>query len=74
MRHIPPSIESIGLERYLNEKVESHNNFGYQDFVIMLEQKLSKSSIAKAFGVNRNTIIKWIAIYEKEQVVNETDI
>lgn len=63
-----PSIEELGLKKYLDDTREIHNNYGYDDFVKMLTQEkpMGKSSLAKMFNVERNTIYRWISVYEKE--------
>ena len=63
-------IKKIGLQSYLDMTVSSHNSFGYDSFCTMLKNGVSKTSIAKAFGVSRFTILKWARIYnyEKDQI------
>ena len=71
MRQIPKreSIEDVGLEKFLDSTRDQHNGLGYAEFVQMLNSELnySKTQIATAFGVHRDTIYNWLAIYEKEQ-------
>lgn len=66
MRYKPPSIEEVGLKKYLNGSKELHNSYGYDDFVRLVESGLNKAGLAKAFQVERATIYKWLAIYETE--------
>lgn len=66
MRYRPPSIEDVGLKKYLNQSKETHNGYGYDDFVRLIESGLNKAGLAKAFQVERSTIYKWLAIYESE--------
>lgn len=64
-----PSIADEGLKNYLDRTTEEHNRKGYDDFVAMLtsDLKYSKRQIAAAFWVSRDTIYKWIRVYEQEQ-------
>lgn len=64
-----PSIADEGLKNYLDRTAEEHKGSGYDRFVEMLtsELKYSKRQIAAEFGVHRETIYKWINVYEKEQ-------
>jgi DNA invertase Pin-like site-specific DNA recombinase len=71
MRKIPktPTIEQEGLQKWLDRRKHEHNDKGYDDLIEMLESELnySKTQIALAFGVHRDTIYNWLAIHEKEQ-------
>lgn len=55
----------------MNEKAESHNNFDYRDFISMVDSGVSKQSIARAFGVSRNTVLKWLEIFKSEKLVSK---
>lgn len=59
------SIEEVGLKKFLDDSAERHNGYGYDDFV--KNQKLGKSGLAKLFGVDRDTIYRWLIVLEKEQ-------
>lgn len=65
-------IRKVGLKKYLNETREEHNGQGYDEFVFFTTTLVhnngtpDRSSIAKAFGVHRKTIYKWLDIYTKE--------
>lgn len=66
-----PSIDDIGLKQYLTDTAELHKGFSYEHFVAMLnpqipEEKVDKANMARAFGVGRHTIYKWIDIYNRE--------
>lgn len=61
----PMSIEDTGLEYYLNRTAPIHNGYGYDDFVKMVESDVNKANLAKAFKVDRKTIYKWLALYNK---------
>lgn len=60
-------IEDIGLRAYLDKTKEQHNNFGYEEFATMITVEVNKSNIARAFGVNRETVRRWIRIKEREE-------
>ena len=64
-----PSIADEGLEVYLNRTLPEHNDNGYAEFVEMLasDLKYSKRQIAAAFNVSRDTIYKWVGVYEGER-------
>jgi len=68
MRIIPKpfKISDVGLEHYLEITRSLHNNFGYPEFISMLENGVDKSNLAKAFGVSRNTIYSWLKELAKE--------
>lgn len=61
-RYIPPKIEDIGLEEYLNNTKHKHSGYDYSQFVSMLDKGVNKSNIARLFGVDRKTIVKWLVI------------
>lgn len=63
-RYVPPSIEEIGLQSYLNNNATSHNGYGFDDFVKLFSTGVNKVNLAKAFGVDRKTIDRWLEIYE----------
>lgn len=63
----PPTIESVGLKKYLMDTSEKHDGWGYFTFTKCINKGMSKSEIARTFKVSRNTIIKWVSIYEREQ-------
>ena len=63
MRHKPPTIEQIGLENYMTD-----NDYDYAEFRRRYGQlNEPKTVIARAFGVDRKTIDRWIAVFEKER-------
>jgi DNA invertase Pin-like site-specific DNA recombinase len=71
---IPRQIEDDGLEKWLNDRKEDHNNFGYDHFVTLVTKFTrpdgtvkNKSAIADAFNVERRTIARWINRYRTEQ-------
>lgn len=59
-------ISEIGLKQHLDDSRNVHNNFGYDNFVTMINADVNDSNIARAFGVNRKTIKKWINIYKEQ--------
>jgi hypothetical protein len=61
------SIVSRGLELHLSSTRHIHKGKKYEDLIDMLENKASHLYMARAFGVNKNTIYKWLAIYRDEQ-------
>lgn len=64
-RYVPQSIEDIGLEQHLNDTASQHKNNGYAEFLKLMEAEAPKASIARYFGVDRQTVIKWARIYER---------
>ena len=75
------SLEDMGLERYLNNSLESHNNHGYDDFVEQVKAlqqgksvgpfKVTKSAIGRMFNVHRHTVQSWIDLYNKDHEAND---
>lgn len=63
----PLKIEDIGLAKFLDDSADKHFGYGYRDFVGMLDRGLGKSDLAKAFGVNRKAIYRWLEVYKEEQ-------
>lgn len=63
------SIKKDGLQAYLDNTRSSHNGFGYDSFVSMveLEYRPSTASMAKIFSVSYKTMEKWILVYKLEQ-------
>jgi hypothetical protein len=70
-RYKPPTIANTGLSNYLDSTRVEHNGFSYVEFTKMVDNKLNASNIARAFGVDRRTIIKWVVILEKELAEND---
>lgn len=61
MSYTPPSIKSLGgLQKFLNDKKDDHNGYGYDDLVYMQKVQLSIRRIAFNFGVDPRTIKNWI--------------
>jgi hypothetical protein len=67
MKYKPPSIEEIGLDIYLDSRKEDHNDFGYHEFMKMVENEVNPTNIAKAFNVDRRTVIKWVQVYNQDK-------
>lgn len=57
----PPSIREVGLQKHLER-----SGHDYDLFVQLYNSGMSKSAMARRFGVIRLTIDKWIKIYELE--------
>ena len=66
MRYRPKTIEEVGLENHLNNTVDDHNGFDFSAFKRMYDANVNLSNLARSFNVDRRTISKWIAVYEKE--------
>lgn len=74
MRQVPKrtSIRDVGLQRYLDDTATSHNGKNHADFDRYLNepdefgQTIGPARIAKAFGVSRYTVYKWMKIYKEE--------
>lgn len=60
-----PSIRDEGLESYLDKNAEKHNDFGYIEFVKMIESRVNVANLARAFNVSPPTIANWIAILKE---------
>lgn len=63
----PDSIRSLGLRTHLNATVGDHKGRGYVSFVQMLEDDASINYMARAFGVTKNTVQKWLKIHREEK-------
>jgi hypothetical protein len=63
----PDSIIKIGLRNHLDSTADAHKGKRYKDLVEMVENRASNNYIARAFGVNKNTISKWLVIHDSEQ-------
>ena len=61
------SIRGIGLKAHLNSTASKHRNRTYADFLDMMENLAPQRYIARAFGVNKNTVAKWVEIHKDEQ-------
>jgi len=61
----PDSIGKVGLKEHLNNTAPKHKNKAYDDFIEMLDNKASVAYMARAFGVSRHTIYKWLMTLEK---------
>lgn len=63
------SIEKIGLKKYLQDTKDSHNNQGYEEFIFYINPKLKigQTAIGRLMNVHRNTIRRWVEVYEKEK-------
>lgn len=72
----PARIEDTGLAQFLDDTSHLHNNFGYDNFLSMVgdeflatnKTKVDKANIGRAFGVTRQTIIRWLKIYKAENM------
>jgi DNA invertase Pin-like site-specific DNA recombinase len=63
----PDSIRAVGLRVHLDSTADRHKKKDYVDFLEMLENRASNNYIARAFGVTKNTVSKWLLIYYEEQ-------
>lgn len=66
MNYRPMSIKREGLSKYLQRTSDRHNGFAYDEFLKLVEAKVTAANLAKAFKVNRVTITKWLHIHEDE--------
>ncbi len=64
---INPSIEDIGLEKYLNKTVAKHDGRDYNEWEKCIRKEVNISNLARLFNVSRPTAFKWMKIYQKEQ-------
>jgi hypothetical protein len=70
VKYTPPSIEKTGLKKYLDSTISIHNGYTYDDLVKMRQTTppVNKANMARIFQVDRQTIDKWLKIYEKEGI------
>lgn len=70
MKSIPKAerIADVGLRAYLDKTKDEHNDLGYDNFVSMINSGVNKSNLGRAFGVNRDTIYRWIRIKDTESL------
>lgn len=63
------NIETIGLEKYLEETKEYHNGEGYDRFIFYIRPELNikNTVIGRLMNVNRRTVERWIEVHDKEQ-------
>lgn len=66
VRYLPVSIKQEGLKKYLTRTTNEHDGYGYIAFVKELNKGQSPTSLARMFGVTRNTIYKWTKIHQSE--------
>jgi hypothetical protein len=68
MTQFPKSIESYGgIELYLNATKDEHNGLGFSNWLSMRKQGVDTANLARAFGVGRDTMYRWIKRYEWER-------
>lgn len=61
------SIRAMGLQHYLEIHAGLHHGKSYHDLLEMIRYKGSINYMARAFGVSKNTMQKWVKIYHEEQ-------
>ena len=61
------SIKYVGLKDWLNGSKAKHDGHDYDFFVDVFTKGVSKSNIARMFKVDRQTVIKWCAVYDAER-------
>lgn len=66
-RYIPPSIEQRGLRNYLEATRSEHKDQGYDAFITFADVA-TRTKLAELFGVDPDTIRRWIKVYNKEKV------
>lgn len=57
---MPVTIESLGLEKYLEYTKGDHNGLNYDDLLGMIQIKTPKVEIAKSFNISRQTLHIWL--------------
>lgn len=67
----PLKLEDVGIEKWLDDTADNHNQLGFIAFVGMVgddpdKPKVDKANLARAFGVNRTTIYRWLNVYKEE--------
>lgn len=68
-RFVPQSIKDTGIEVHLDKNYAAKGGYAefYKRHVTLHEPK---TIIAKAFGVDRQTVTSWINQYENEKEAN----
>ena len=61
------NIEKIGLKAHLESSRSRHNDYGYAEFINLLERQVNKVNLARIYRVNRKTIDRWVEVHKKEQ-------
>lgn len=59
-------IKEKGLKDYLDNSAALHNGNGYEEFAKRVKLNEAMTVMARAFKVDRRTIMKWVVIYEQE--------
>jgi len=66
VRFLPLSIRRQGLEKFLDGTTQKHNGWAYADFVKLYDGKVNPSNLARAFYVDRATMLHWIEVHKEE--------
>lgn len=70
----PDSARSMGLATFLEQSKADHNGFGYETFKLFMESNLSTRSMARAFKVSYNTMVKWKSLYREEEAREDNNV
>jgi len=66
VRFLPPSIRRQGLKMYLDNTSNRHNGWDYEAFCKLYNSKVNPSNLARAFKVDRSTMLHWIEVHKEE--------
>lgn len=61
------SVKEEGLVNHLARTRDTHNGYDYTDLEKMLDAKVAKTNIAKAFKVSKQTVWRWLEVYTTEK-------
>lgn len=61
------TIKDLGLHEYLEQTKSQHNDHGWDDFEDFMVRKVSRTAIAKIFGVTGQTAYNWAKKYNDER-------
>lgn len=65
----PKNISEMGgLENYLEQTRELHNQLGYHVFSLCITKRISRLGIGRLYDVNKKTIDKWVNVYIEEKI------
>lgn len=67
------TIKELGLQDYLDQTKSQHNDHGWIDFEEYMKKGISRTAIAKIFGVTGQTAYNWAKIYNDERGSDETN-
>lgn len=67
------TIKDLGLQEYLDQTKSQHNDHGWADFEEYMNKRISRTAIAKIFGVTGQTAYNWAKIYNEDRGLLDED-